>query len=375
MKVLVVDDEADIRDICRQTLSFAGHHVSTEASGEEAVKRLGEGWDIVITDIVMPGSVNGNELVRRIRASGSADVLVMTAYPVLDTAVQAIKGGAFDYLIKPFSLDTLLMAVQRCIEKRQLSRELARERVLRAELDEAYTSLARMEKVRETFGQFVTPEVAEYVLAHQDDFWKQGERKVVTILFTDVRGFSAFSARVQPEEAVSALNDIFVRVIDAIHREGGILNKFIGDGLMALFGAPVPNEEHVFAAARAALRARDAVEELSESRRALKLEPLRIGIGINTGEVVAGCVGTQQRAEYSVIGHAVNLASRLEEASAPGQILVGPETGKLLRVSFELSGTISLKLAGLPEPVPVAELIGEERPAMAKPRGSATDTI
>jgi len=361
MNILVVDDEPAIRDLCSQTLSFAGHHVSTAESGEAAVERLGEDWDIVITDLMMPGAVDGNELVRRTRALGSADVLIMTAHPAMDTAIQAVRGGAFDYLLKPFSLDTLLTAVQRCVEKRQLSRELAREKALRAELDQAYTSLARMEKVRETFGQFVTPEVAEYVLAHPDDFWTRGERKVVTILFADVRGFSSFAARIQPEEAVSALNDIFGRVIAAIHREGGVVNKFIGDGLMALFGAPVPNEDHVFAAARAALRARDAIEELLESRRNMGLEPLRIGIGINTGEVVAGCVGTQTRAEYSVIGHAVNLASRLEEASAPGQILVGPEACEVLRVAFELSGTSAMKLAGLSDPVLVAELVGEGR--------------
>jgi len=130
---------------------------------------------------------------------------------------------------------------------------------------------------------------------------------------------------------------------------------------MALFGVPVPTENHALAAARAALRARAAVESLAESRRQLGVAPLRIGVGINTGEVVAGCVGTRERAEYSVIGHAVNLAARLEEAAAPGQILVGPDTGNSLRGAFELSGTISLKLAGLPEPVPVTELIGIKR--------------
>ena len=103
-------------------------------------------------------------------------------------------------------------------------------------------------------------------------------------------------------------------MIDAIHREGGVLNKFIGDGLMALFGAPVPNEYHVFAAARAALRARDAVEELFVSRRNMGLEPLRIGIGINTGEVVAGTIGSPKRMDYTVIGDSVNLVGQTQTA-------------------------------------------------------------
>ena len=120
-----------------------------------------------------------------------------------------MKDGASDYLIKPFSVDALRMAVTRCADKRRLSQELIREKALRAELERACTNLARLEKVRESFGQFVTPEVAEFVLDHPQDFWKRGERKVVTILFADVRRFTPFSARVQPEEVVSALNDIF----------------------------------------------------------------------------------------------------------------------------------------------------------------------
>jgi class 3 adenylate cyclase len=361
MKILVVDDEAGIRDLCAEMLNTAGHQVSVALSGEEAVERLGEGWDIVLADITMPGIVNGNELVRRTRALGNTDVLLMTGSPDLDTAIEAMKDGAFDYLIKPFTQDALLMAVKRCDDRRQLSQELAREKALRGELDRAYTELARMEKVRESFGQFVTPEVAEFVLAHPRDFLKHGARKTVTIMFVDVRGFTAFSARVQPEEVVAVLNEIFLLVINAIQIEGGMLNKFLGDGLMAVFGAPVPIVNHAQAAARAALRAREGVDTLSASRRKLGLDPLRIGIGLNTGEVVAGCVGTTHRAEYSVIGHAVNLAARLESIAAAGQVLVGPETLVLLRDAFELSGTIALKVAGVVEPVPMAELIAEKR--------------
>lgn len=368
MKILVVDDEAGIRDMCGQMLSAVGHRVSVATSGEEAAPRLAEEWDVVLTDITMPGIVNGNELVRRARAVGNTDVLLMTGSPDLDTAIQAMKDGAFDYLIKPFTQDALLMAVKRCDDRRQLSQELVREKALRGELDRAYSELARMEKVRESFGQFVTPEVAEFVLAHPRDFLKHGERKIVTIMFADVRGFTSFSARVEPEEVVAVLNEIFLLVINAIQMEGGMLNKFLGDGLMAVFGVPVPIVNHAQAAARAALRARKAVESLSMSRRALGLDPLRIGIGLNTGEVVAGCVGTTERAEYSVIGHAVNLAARLESIAAAGQILMGPETLVLLRDAFELSGTIALKVAGVAEPVPMAELIAEKR-SVTNPHG------
>jgi len=223
------------------------------------------------------------------------------------------------------------------------------------------TERKRADQVKHTFGQFVTPEVADFVLTHPDDFWKRGERKRVTILFTDVRNFSSFSARVSPEEVVRALNDIFVPIIEAVQHEGGTLNKFIGDGLMALFGVPIPNEDHALSAARAALRARDAIETLAASRHELNQEPLRIGIGVNSGEVVAGSVGTRERVEYSVIGHAVNLAARLEEAAAPGQILLGPETVVAIKERFDLSGTITLKLPGIPEPVPVTELLGEKK--------------
>ena len=361
MTILVVDDEAQIRDVCSQVLTNADYEVRTVASGEEALPLLGQGWDIVLTDFSMPGKVDGGELMWRVRSAGDADVIIMTGYPTLDMAVQAVKGGAFDYLIKPFSIDTLLVAVKRCANKRELSQELAREKILREELHQVYARLEQMEQVREAFGQFVTPEVAAYVLAHPQDFLKHGERRVVTVLFADVRSFTSFAACAEPEEVVSALNEIFALVIEAVQREGGILNKFIGDGLMALFGAPVPNEGHARAAARAALRARDAIEVLAVSRYKLQKEPLRVGIGLNTGEVVAGCVGTKERAEYSVIGNTVNLAARLEKAAAPGQILLGPETGRLLRGAFELSGTITLKLPGFSQPTPVAELLGEKQ--------------
>src|SRR5262249_7642516 len=154
---------------------------------------------------------------------------------------------------------------------------------LRTELEKAYLELTRMKKVNETFGHFIAPEVAEFILAHPQELWKKGERRNATLMFADVRKFTPFAVSVQPERAMEALNQIFAAIIQAVNQENGILNKFMGDGALALFGTPIPNENHAVCAARAALRLRGAVEELAEIRRRQGLEGLRMGIGINTG--------------------------------------------------------------------------------------------
>lgn len=351
MKILVVDDEQPIRQVCERALRRDGNEVLSCASAKEASERLGEGWDLVLSDVTMPGGMDGHELLRRARQESGADVILMTGYPGLDSAIAALKGGGYDYLIKPFGIDALLGAVRRCQEKRELSRELAREKKLREELE-------RTRRAQQAFGQFATPEVARFVLERPEDFLKRGERRTVTTLFVDVRGFTSFAERVQPEEAVLSLNEVMELVIAAVHAEGGIVNKFLGDGLMAVFGAPLPHADHAGAAARAALKARAAVENLARERRGLCLEFLRFGFGINTGEAVAGCFGTMERAEYTVIGHAVNVAARLEGSAKAGQILIGPATAELLGERFLVGRGVALDLAGLSESLRAAELLG-----------------
>ena len=362
MKILVVDDEPNIREICVRLLARFGHEAVPAETGEEALRVLNSNWDIILTDLDMPGSVDANELTRKFRAKGYADVIIMTGNPELGTAIQALRDGAYDYLIKPFSEEMLKNAVGRCQKKRLLSEELAREQSLRAKLNQAYTELDRMAKVREIFGQFATPEVAQLVLNHPDDFKTQAEQKVLTILFADVRDFTLFAGQQSPSMALASLNEIFDCLVSAIQSEGGILNKFLGDGVMALFGAPIALKDHATAAARTALKARAAIEHLNAERLRQNLKPLRLGIGINTGEVVAGCLGTKNRTEYTVIGHAVNVASRLENAAGPNQILLGPQTVELLKSAFNIRHLGPINLAGIPKPMPVAELVGQITP-------------
>ncbi len=360
MKILIVDDDVPILNICRRTLEKEGHAVSTAASGEEAANRLGEPWDIILTDFHMPGTVNGLTLLQRAKEMGNADVLMMTGYPELDLAINALKLGAYDFIIKPFTPDAIRLAVQRCVDKRNLSLELARERALRVELDQAHSELVRMQKVKETFGLFVTPEVANYVLSLPDAEHKRGIHKRVTILFSDVRNFTSFCSGVSPEEAVDTLNEIFSCIITNIQKEGGTLNKFMGDGLLAIFGAPIDLKNHEEAAAEAAISAMAAVEQLVIKKKSQGRSLPHIGIAINTGEVIAGCLGTQDRTEYSIIGHAVNLTARLNGAARPGQILLGPDTAKALGDRFRREALAPVSLSGIQVPISVWELVGKK---------------
>lgn len=366
-KILVVEDDDGVRRAVVRMLQTAGHEVTAAATGEEAVVLVGGEFDVVLTDLMLGGAINGNEVTRRFRAGGFTDVIIMTAYPQLDSAIQGLRDGAYDYIAKPVSEEYLRVVVARCLEKRRLSAELAREKELRAELHRAYTELASLSRVRDIFGQFATPEVADLVMKHPEDFRTRGERRRVTVLFADVRDFTLYAASVPPEQTTEAMNEVFGVLQDALRAEGGILNKFLGDGAMVLFGAPIPLKGHEAAAVRSALSAQAGFAELSERRRARGLAPLGVGIGINTGSVVAGCLGSKTRTEYSVIGAPINLAARLEKAAEAGQVLVGPETAAAIGAEFELRDLGARTFHGIPEAVTVRLVVGRVPAAAAAP--------
>ncbi|MCR4316352.1 MAG: response regulator [Planctomycetes bacterium] len=346
-KILVVDDVTSIRELLRRVLETFGYDVVTASSGDEAVLLLSPGFDIVLTDISMPGVASGIDVLKKARAVGNIDVIMMTGFPELDVTIGALREGAYDFLIKPISLDAIQAAVTRCMHKRELSAELIREKALRSELEFAYSELQKAERLKRTFGQFVTPEVMNEILKEGEDFMHRGRQCVVTMLFSDVRGFTNFARKHDPVKVVEDLNQLHEIVIGCVGNQHGTLNKFMGDGLLALFGAPRPMEDHASAAVRAAVEAQQRIDEYAQKRKEAGEEVLQVGIGISTGEVVAGCIGTTSRTEYSVIGHAVNLASRLEGAARPGQILISGDTSELINGSFNLRRMRNTRLRGI----------------------------
>jgi adenylate cyclase len=173
-----------------------------------------------------------------------------------------------------------------------------------------------------------------------------------------MRGFTPLAERLSPEEVVATLNEFYSLMIDATFANDGTLDKFLGDAVMAIFGAPVPHPDHCMRAIRTALRMQTQIAELSNQRLAQGKDPIMIGIGVSAGEAVAGSVGTESRMEYTVIGDRVNLAARLEANALPGQILISKATYDRVADQVEARSLGSVRVKGKEENVAIYEVLG-----------------
>ena len=219
-------------------------------------------------------------------------------------------------------------------------------------------SLREKNAIKRAFTRYVAREVVTEILKDPDKIVLTGERREVTVLFCDVRGFTSLSERLAPEEVVTLLNAFYTLMIDTTFKHDGTLDKFLGDGVMAIFGAPIFHPDHCLRALRTALAMQAGIRELSARRVAEGKAPLRVGIGVNAGSAVAGSVGTETRMEYTVIGDSVNVAARLESYAKPGQILITEHTHGLVRDAIEARALGRLKVRGKEEELEVYEVLG-----------------
>ncbi len=224
--------------------------------------------------------------------------------------------------------------------------------------NEMAASLREKDAIKRAFTRYVAREVVTEILKDPDKIVLTGERREVTVLFCDVRGFTSISERLSPEQVVSLLNAFYTLMIDTTFKHDGTLDKFLGDGVMAVFGAPIFHADHTLRALRTALAMQAGIRELSARRAAEGKPPLKIGIGVNAGSAVAGNVGTEARMEYTVIGDSVNLASRLESYAKPGQILIAEHTYDIVKDAIEARSLGRLKVRGKEEELEVYEVLG-----------------
>jgi class 3 adenylate cyclase len=218
--------------------------------------------------------------------------------------------------------------------------------------------LRQREIIRNAFGRYVSPEVAQAVLESPEGLRLGGRKREVTVLMSDLRGYTRFAEHGDPAGVMAVLNEYLGRMADIVIEHGGTVNEFIGDAIFAIFGAPVEHPDHAERAAACALAMQCAMDTLNEVNVAQGRPRFEMGIGVNTGEAVVGNIGSEQRTKYAVVGAAVNLAARVESCTVGGQILMTAATLRYLGTLADVAPPIHAELKGLDSPVTLYELHG-----------------
>lgn len=218
--------------------------------------------------------------------------------------------------------------------------------------------LREREFIRDTFKRYVTREIADKLLSQKDDVILTGEKRMVTVLFADIKGFTPMAENTPPVELVNTLNDFFSVMIDVIFKYEGILDKFIGDAIMAFWNAPLEQNQPALKAVTAALHMQKGLMGLNKRRVDRGKFPISMGIGINTGEAVAGVIGSEKKMEYTIIGDTVNVAQRLESVTEPGQVLVSESTYMLTGGRLSANELPAKPLKGIKRPIKIFNVMG-----------------
>jgi adenylate cyclase len=323
---LVVDDDAMNRMVLQRSLEREGHAVRVAANGRAALELLrSEPFDIVLLDVLMP-EMDGLELLELIQSDDelrATPVIMISALEDMASVVRCIELGAEDYLPKPFDPVLLRARINGCLTKKRLRD------VERKYLEE------RHRRVRDLFARFVPEAVVDEVLEHAgEDLRLGGQRRTATVMFCDLRDFTSFAEARPPELVVDVLNRYLSAMSDVILRHGGTLIGFQGDGILAAFGTPIEQPDH---ADRALSATREMVGQALDGFNAWLQEEsiggsFRIGVGLNSGVIMAGNVGSERRLEYTVIGDTTNTASRLEAMTkdTPHMLLMSDSTRAML---------------------------------------------
>ena len=324
-RLLVVDDNKVNRLLLTRSLELQGHSVASAENGRVALEMLRrEVFDLLLLDMEMP-EMDGFQVLEQLvndRQLRELPVIVTSSLEGIAHVVRCIELGAEDYLSKPVNPVLLKARIGASLEKKRLR--------------DQQTELVR---------RFATPEVAQDL---QDSGFSLGGKRVhASVMFSDIRGFTSLAESQPPEETIELLNTYYALMFDAISSHGGVVTQMMGDGLMSVFGAPMPLADHCDSAVQAAQEMVELIDLFNFEREAAGKPPIKIGIGIASGEMVAGYAGTNERATYTCIGDTVNLASRLEAHTKATQrtILIDEATRAALSdgIAVEPLGPVPFK--------------------------------
>jgi adenylate cyclase len=343
-RILAVDDNKQNLDILRKTLTAAAYEVITATDGPTALSVIeSTPPDLVLLDVMMPG-MSGYELCERIRTNEATrllPVVMLTALTDVSDRIRGIEAGADDFLSKPFNREELLTRVKSLLRIKTLHDDIERKNRL----------------LRTLFGRYVSEEVAAEIVANPGRHLKLGgEKREVTVLFGDLRGFTPLAEQLDPQDAVDIINTFLKLVIDTVFEFRGTLDKFRGDGFMAFFGAPIRRDDDPASAVRCALALQEGIKHITFA--GFPDLRLHLGMGINTGIVIAGNIGSERRTDYTVIGDEVNVAQRFEATAGPGQTLITGSTYERVKNIVQVRELGLLRVTGKQEGIMAYDALG-----------------
>ena len=339
--ILAVDDEPANLALLQKLLRHQGYDVVEAFDGPSALEAVtAHRPDLVCLDVMMPG-MDGVEVCQRLRRQPEhvgLPILLLTALNRPEDKTRGLEAGANDFLSKPFD-----------------------ESELSARLRSLLRTKALQDRLADLLGRYVSSSVAAEALRDPFGVSLGGERRYVTTLFADLRGYTALAADQPPEATLDLLNRYLTAVSDAVERQDGTVADLLGDGVFACFGAPIVHSNDPERAIRSAVEMQAVVGSLEIP--SIPGVRLQTGVGITSGEVIAGNIGSERRMHYAVVGDAVNIAARLQAVAGPGQILIDEPTHVLVRDIVTSQDLGSLRLAGKGDWVRAFNVLAVAEPA------------
>lgn len=356
-RILVVDDTPLNVKLLDDVLTIKGYDVTTAASGQEALAKIRcESIDLVLLDVMMPG-MNGYEVCRAIREDARTALLPVVMVTALDARQERVNGldaGADDFLSKPVNQPELLARVRSLLRIKSLydqvelqKAELAKwNRTLEARVTEGIAEVERLSRMK----RFFSPQVAEMITAGEAGDPMRSHRAEITVVFIDLRGYTAFTDVAEPEEVMTVLREYHADMGRLITKYNGTVERFAGDAIMIFFNDPVPLPNPAEAAVRLALdmHAAFAMRVTQWQRRGFELQ---MGIGIAQGYATVGVIGFEGRLDYGAIGAVSNLSARLCAEAQPGQTLVQRRVLNSVEDLVEWEPVGELAMKGIPRPI------------------------
>ncbi len=342
LRILLVDDTPANLAVLREALASENYKLAFANSGEKALEIIPNlSPNLILLDIMMPG-IDGYETCTRLKQNSKTKdipIIFITAKKETDDIVQGFQVGGVDYITKPFHKEEVRARIRNHLELQFLRKQ-------------------NEERMKATMVRYLGSELVDSLMESGEELMGTSEHEV-TILFSDIRSFTTLSEELGAQKTIEFLNDYFTQMVSCIQKEKGMLDKFIGDAIMAVFGAPIPYEGHADCGVHTAISMATAVTIYNQERKNRGEKPIQIGIGLNSSPVIAGNIGSSERMDYTVIGDGVNLAARLEGATKyyGAQIIISEYTLKDLRGDYQTRELDRICLKGKTKPCRIYEIL------------------